>query len=678
MIMGVDWDSLISHDDINLSWSNWHSTFMNIMESTIPQAILKPRKNLPWITKPILQAMRRRNSLYRSYRKSNDDSILVKYKSARNSVVSLLRQSKAIYFQNLSNSGGKKFWKAVKLLNKQDSSIPTLIDSTGASINSSSEKASLLNYYFNDCFNVNVPPLQVPPLRNHTSCPNELLCSDEVVEELLLSLLPDKSIGFDGVSPKMLKFTAFSIAPSLTNLFNLSITTGTLPAAWKHARIVPIFKKGDKSLPSNYRPISVLSTVSKVLERHIHSLIFSFITENSLISDCQWGFMPHRSTTSALCSITHNWLSAMNDGNEICSVFFDLRKAFDSVPHGPLLDRLLSYSLDPSLVAWIHGYLAGRTQTVVVGGEQSASLPVISGVPQGSVLGPLLFIIYVNDLTSVISPYSKLSMFADDIALYRSITAAADYPQLQSDITAINFWVQDNHLSFNVGKCCTMLVTRRSNSYSNFPPPLFLGNTVLTQVDSVKYLGITLTTDLSWSLHISNINAKTRKLLGLLYRRFYFCSAPALLTLYTSFIRPHLEYASPVWDPYLRKDINLLHSTQAFALRVVTKDWSCSSENLHRSLNLPTLSVRRHVAKLSHLYKIVHKIEDFRSPPLTFKTLRYKTRNSHSLTLSSISSHSAQFFFSFFPHTISLWNTLNFETVNLSLDSFKKFIILSR
>ena len=130
----------------------------------------------------------------------------------------------------------------------------------------------------------------------------------------------------------MLRSTAWSIAPSLAALFNLSIASGTFPDDWKHARIVPIFKKGDKTLPSNYRPISILSTVSKVLEKHIHSLVFSFLSENSLISDYQWGFMPRRSTISALCSITHNWLGVLEDGNEICSVFFDLRKAFDSVP----------------------------------------------------------------------------------------------------------------------------------------------------------------------------------------------------------------------------------------------------------------------------------------------------------------------------------------------------------
>ena len=172
----------------------------------------------------------------------------------------------------------------------------------------------------------------------------------------------------------MLRSTAWSIAPSLAALFNLSIASGTFPDDWKHARIVPIFKKGDKTLPSNYRPISILSTVSKVLEKHIHSLVFSFLSENSLISDYQWGFMPRRSTISALCSITHNWLGVLEDGNEICSVFFDLRKAFDSVPHAPLLDKLLSYHLNPCLIAWIHGYLAGRSQTVVVGGEQSSRL----------------------------------------------------------------------------------------------------------------------------------------------------------------------------------------------------------------------------------------------------------------------------------------------------------------
>ena len=168
----------------------------------------------------------------------------------------------------------------------------------------------------------------------------------------------------------------------------------------------------------------------------------SFLSKNSILSEHQWGFISRRSTTSALCLIIHNWLRTLEDGNEVCSVFFDLRKAFDSVPHAPLLDKLLSYHIDPTIIAWIHSYLAGRSQTVVIGGEQSACLPVVSGVPQGSVLGPLLFIIYVNEITSSISPYSRISMFADDISLYRSINAPIDNVQFQDDISAIVQWVK--------------------------------------------------------------------------------------------------------------------------------------------------------------------------------------------------------------------------------------------
>ena len=220
----------------------------------------------------------------------------------------------------------------------------------------------------------------------------------------------------------------------------------------------------------------------------------------------------------------------MEDGNEVCSVFFDLRKAFDSVPHAPLLDKLLSYHIDPTIIAWIHSYLAGRSQTVVIGGEQSACLPVVSDVPQRSVLGPLLFTIYVNEITSSISPYSRISMFADDISLYRSINAPIDYVQFQDHILAIVQWVKKNFLALNEGKCCTMFISREC-LHSNPSAQLYVGDTVLNRVDTVKYLGVILSSDMSWSPHINKINAKTRKLIGLFYRRFYFCTPSTLVTL---------------------------------------------------------------------------------------------------------------------------------------------------
>ena len=233
----------------------------------------------------------------------------------------------------------------------------------------------------------------------------------------------------DGVSAIMLKFTALSTAPSLTKLFNLSIATGCFPTAWKRARITPIHKASDPSLPKNYRPISILPIDSKLLERHVHSLIPKHLCENKPISPQQWGFMSKRSTTSALCSLTHDW-----------------HKQLD-VSHIHLLNKLSTLQLCPQIIHWLHSYLADRSQVVAVGGEQSSAIPVVSGVPQGSVLGPLLFIIYIDNVTSRISSTSTISLFADDIALYHtwSIRSPADYVVLQADITAITMWIEDDN-----------------------------------------------------------------------------------------------------------------------------------------------------------------------------------------------------------------------------------------
>ena len=239
----------------------------------------------------------------------------------------------------------------------------------------------------------------------------------------------------------MLKSTALLIAPSLTKLFNMSIATGCFPTDWKCARITPIFKASDPSLPKNYRPISILPVVSKLLKRHVHSLVFKHLLESCPISPLQWGFMPKRSTTSALCTLIHDWLRQLDDGNEICSIYFDVRKAFDSVPHSHLMSKLSTLQLCPHIHHWIHSYLAERSQVVAVGGELSSVVDVVSGVPQGLVLGPLLFIIYIDDVTSKVSPTSTISLFADDIGLYRCIRSPADYIVLQSDITAITMWI---------------------------------------------------------------------------------------------------------------------------------------------------------------------------------------------------------------------------------------------
>lgn len=346
------------------------------------------------------------------------------------------------------------------------------------------------------------------------------------------------------------------------------------------------------------------------MERHVCDLIEDHLKENDLLSDRQWGFRGGRSTVSALLAATSDWFTLMEAGMDVCAVFFDYRKAFDSVPHHPLLNKLTSNNLNPFLLRWIANYLTLRTQRVVVEGAVSSTEHVLSGVPQGSVLGPLLFLIYIDGVsTATASALSKNSLFADDLLLYRPISNPSDFTSVQEDIATIEAWSNDNYLTLNSEKCKWMVISRKRSP----PMPahsLTLNGQALQQVDSYKYLGVLLSRDLSWSPHIDSVCSKARKILGLLYRRlFTSCSPTSTLQLYRSLVRPHLEYACQVWSPHTAKAIGNLEGVQKFALKMVTRSWSSDYDTLLRSTgNIPTLARRRLDIKLIHLCKIVNNL----------------------------------------------------------------------
>ena len=370
----------------------------------------------------------------------------------------------------------------------------------------------------------------------------------------------------------------------------------------------------------------------------------------SPLSQHQWGFTAGRSTTTALLSFTHNCQAALDSGDEVCSVFFDLCKAFDKVPHLPLLQKLADLQVNPCILRWIGSYLLDRSQAVVLGGVQSSPLHVISGVPQGSVLGPLLFLVYIDKVTNSVS-HSNITMYADDIALWKIIRNPRDYTMLQDDIITICNWVADNHLVLNLTKCCYIVFSRKH--LPTMPTAdLSVGDThSLTRAHHHKYLGVTLTSDLSWSPHITNICKITRKQTGLLYRNFYrFADPSIMLKLYTSLVRPHTEYASVIWDPHLSKDILALENTQKFALRVCLKNWRADYDLLLDQAHLPQLSSRRKFLKLCLLYNIFTGKVIYHDSPLVRWSSPYPNRLQNSLQLSPLYARTDYFkifFFSF-------------------------------
>ena len=474
---------------------------------------------------------------------------------------------------------------------------------------------------------------------------------------------------------KMLKQTAACITPSVTLLFNQSLREGKIPSDWKSSHVVPIPKVSPAKSPDHYRPISLLSILSKVLERHMFILIADHLDTVRPLSDCQWGFRAGRSTVSALLSTTTNWFSILEDGSEICAIFFDYRKAFDSVPHRPLLNKLSTLKLDPFLLRWVENYLTARHQHVVVEGEKSTAAHVLSGVPQGSILGPLLFLVYIDDINNMsLSPGACRVIFADDVCIYRPICCQADYECVQDDISATEQWSSENFLTLNPSKCKYMLISRkRSPTLPDIP--LLLHKLPLCQVDTFKYLGILLSEDLSWSPHINAICSKARQVLGLLYRRFYnFSNTDTLVQLYTSLVRPHLEYACPVWAPHLTRDIQALESVQAFACKMATHNWKANYQELQSLIDIPTLERRRLELKLGHLFKIVHNLCFFPQGVFELREqtpLLSITRSAHSLSLVQPFARTNSYLYSFVPNTVSHWNSLPQELVNAS--SFKLF-----
>ena len=336
---------------------------------------------------------------------------------------------------------------------------------------------------------------------------------------------------------------------------------------------------------------------------------------------------------SALLYSTHTIHSILDSNSAVCGVFLDLSKAFDSVPHQPLLDMLAS-SLPPHLLNWIHSYLLNRSQKVILNGSTSSFLHVSSGVPQGSILGPLLFLIYINGVTDVpLSPLTHLILYADDIFIFRPVKSPSDMCFLQFDLNNISSWLTYSLLKLNSSKSKYIFFSHKSPSHFDSFHPLSISQIPIDRVSSFCYYGVTLSSSLSWSPHISSVCSKSRKILGILFRQFYPHSPPStLINLYKSLVRPHLEYCSIVWNPSSKSLSQSLESVQLFALKLASNFRPLIS-SIKCTCKISSLVARRHNAKLVFFFKLLHNRVFFPSsillpsPPPSYPLRFYHPNN---------------------------------------------------
>ena len=391
-------------------------------------------------------------------------------------------------------------------------------------------------------------------------------------------------------------------------LFQKSVDSGVLPRDRKKANITCIFKKGQKSDPGNYRPVSLTSVICKLLEKQIRECVMDHLNVYNLLSDCQYGFRLNRSTILQLLSVLEDLTTSTDNDLQVDTIYLDFSKAFDSVQHKRLLHKLESFGISGNLLKWFTCFLSNRKQRVVVNGSPSECSDVISGIPQGSIFGPVMFILYVNDLPDVVG--STCQLFADDCKVYKIIASRNDQEDLQKDIYNLCKWSEDWLLKFNIKKCKAVTFGKKKLEPSYFIEDKNRQKHDLQMGISERDLGVTFSENLSFEQHISNVANKANRLIGLIRRKFTYMDNQLFLTLYKSLVRPHLDYGNLVAYPVTKKCKQVIENVQCRAIRLVPELRKLSYPDRLKELSLPSLAFRRQRFDLIQVFKIIHHIDD--------------------------------------------------------------------
>ena len=459
------------------------------MAKNIPRLKQQRQKKNMYITREALTLRNKKIKLWKRYVRSQDEADYARFTRARNHLRSLTRSLRRNFEKELANNiktNVKPFWRYVNTRVKTKTGIEDLKKPDGSIASSDREKANLLSDFFASVFveeDCSVIPGLVPQWDGPSLVTVEV--DPQLVERKLLCLKTSTSPGPDQIPSRVLRELAVPLSRPVCSLFRKSLEEGELPHEWKQGSIVPIFKSGSRQDPSNYRPVSLTSVLSKVLERIVRDRVMEHLTETGQLNDAQHGFLPKRSCATQLLSSLGEWTQLMENKDAVDVAYLDFRKAFDSVPHQRLIKKLHDLGIRGTLLKWIEAFLTGRSQQVVVNGTKSEAIPVKSGIPQGSVLGPVLFVIFVNDLPKCVISHTK--MFADDTKLYARCrdTGVQNHSQMQADLEALVRWSKTWLLPFNQKKC-KILHLGPENPRRQYT---LLGSPI-TQVTEEKDLGV--------------------------------------------------------------------------------------------------------------------------------------------------------------------------------------------
>lgn len=657
--------------DVELFWNLLKAKIFDACHLFIPKLRILRHYNPRWFNKEIRHLLNSSHTLKRLIKKKPTTYKLAKLSQMESHLQELILSAKLSYVDKLVSSffsEPKKLFKYIRYLT-QSSLMPQCLFYESVAIRDPGDKADAFNKFFHSTFTHSdfvLPPMSEMPTPSSQISIIEISSSD--VMEAITKLDPSKAFGSDGLSPMVLKGCCTSLLEPITSLLQMCIKTCIIPKEWKIHKICPVPKSGDLSKVENYRPISLLCILSKILESIIYNKIISFI--RPLISQKQFGFLKKSSCLMQLLTSFNQVYTAVDDKKDCEVIFLDFRKAFDSVPHQELLWKLWYMGITGPLWFWFRNYLTEREHFVSIDGKASELLPVISGVPQGSILGPLLFLIYVNDLPAAIS-YSSIYMFADDTKLIAPFAPGHGSLELQEDLLALQEWCRKWKLQLNIKKCVAILFSLAKHQHSDFT----ISDSVISNSNSHRDLGVVVCGNLSWLQHYNKICANCYQALHLM-RRSLPVTAPVSLkrNLYLCLVRSHLAYCSQLWCPRFLKDISMLERIQRRASKFILNDFTSDYKTRLVNLNLLPLMYWLELQDLLFL------IKSMKEPSENFNIFQYvkfgtsttRASSSHHLVHQyHRTSHSSHFYFS---RIVRLWNSLQPLDISVSLHLIKSNI----
>ena len=689
-------DPLLNENDNQLLSSNVHDSYNEfiknlkiILDQYFPLVKLSraKAKNKPFITPGIRVSIKHRDKLFHKYLNNKTPNNRKAWTRYRNKVTETIKAAEKLFYQRKlkeNSDNCQSLWKVFGsiLNNKKKSKSINKIKVNNRELSDQNKITDEFNKYFStigaklaenfNSENTNHKAYLMNKVENSFFL--HFTTEREIIREIN-NLDCKKSPGYDNISVKFIQAAKNLVAKPLMLIFNKAITSGQYPDALKIAKVIPLFKKGDNTLITNYRPISLLSLLNKIFEKLLYRRLYKFLHKHNVLYKYQFGFRKGYSTTMALIEILNNIKIAIDNNKFVCGIFLDLTKAFDTVDHQILLNKLHHYGVRGQTNNLFKSYLSNRKQFVKIGNSESSHQPINCGVPQGSVLGPLLFLIYVNDIANY-SPLGNIRLFADDTNVFVEHENLEQlYENAELILKYLYQWFKDNKLTVNTKKSSfTIFTTSHIRNNTIFPDSIIVNNERILISNSTKYLGVTIDQDLSWKEHIQDLCNTLKGMFSVFYNIRSYLTIEHIKTIYYALIYSRIKYGLAVYGSANKIIINKVQVLQNQLLKVLTeKPYRYSTDKLHNELKL---------LKVEDLYKqeiltFVHNFQNNKLPPVfnsyftSFSNIhnintRYRNTNfivprvSSNLGSTSISFEGAIF-----------WN--NLDTITKEIKSVKLF-----